>query len=107
MAEHRTEGEEVGTYGVFVRNLVFYSRVKTVDVITDEQAQSLSGADRTAPSSCSRARSSSASSVSEGVTRAAASPSLSYFNQAGVRVGTLLSPDPARDLTQVVLVSNR
>ena len=26
-------------YGVFVRNLVFYSGVKTTDVITDEQAQ--------------------------------------------------------------------
>jgi hypothetical protein len=32
---------------------------------------------------------------------------LLYFNEAGVRVRTLLSPDPARDLTRVVLVANR
>ena len=34
-----TGGEAVGTFGVFVRNLVFYTGVKTIDVITDEQAQ--------------------------------------------------------------------
>ena len=32
---------------------------------------------------------------------------LPYFNEAGVRVRTLLWPDAARDLTRVVLVANR
>ena len=32
---------------------------------------------------------------------------LPYFNEAGVRVRTLLWPDASRDLTRVVLVSNR
>ncbi len=32
---------------------------------------------------------------------------LPYFNEAGIRVRTLLWPDPARDLTRVVLVANR
>ena len=32
---------------------------------------------------------------------------LLYFNEAGVRVRTLLWPDPARDLTRVLLISNR
>ena len=31
---------------------------------------------------------------------------LPYFNQAGIRVRTLLWPDPGRDLTRVVLASN-
>ena len=32
---------------------------------------------------------------------------LPYFNEAGIRVRTLLWPDPARDLTRAVLVANR
>ena len=32
---------------------------------------------------------------------------LLYFNEAGVRVRTLLWPEASRDLTRVVLVSNR
>jgi hypothetical protein len=32
---------------------------------------------------------------------------LLYFNEAGIRVRTLLWPDRARDLTRVVLVVNR
>jgi hypothetical protein len=32
---------------------------------------------------------------------------LLYFNEAGIRVRTLLWPDRERDLTKVVLVSNR
>jgi 4-amino-4-deoxy-L-arabinose transferase-like glycosyltransferase len=43
----RRADEPVGTYGVFVRNLVFYSGIKTIDVIDDEQARNfLSQADR-------------------------------------------------------------
>ncbi len=37
--QHHTGNESVGTYGVFVRNLVFYSGVRTTDIITDDQAQ--------------------------------------------------------------------
>ena len=32
---------------------------------------------------------------------------LLYFNEAGIRVRTLLWPDRDRDLTRVVLVANR
>jgi len=35
----RTGKEHVGTWGTFVRNLVFYTGVKTTDIIDDEQAQ--------------------------------------------------------------------
>ncbi len=45
--QNRQADEQVGTIGVFVRNLVFYSGIKTTDVITDEQARDfLSQADR-------------------------------------------------------------
>ena len=36
--QHRQAHEQVGTLGVFVRNLVFYSGIKTTDVIGDDQA---------------------------------------------------------------------
>ncbi len=39
VSQNRTASEEVGTYGVFVRNLVFYTGVKTTDIINDEQAR--------------------------------------------------------------------
>jgi 4-amino-4-deoxy-L-arabinose transferase-like glycosyltransferase len=105
VAKHRTAGEEVATYGVFVRNLVFYGRVKTVDIVTDEQAQQfLAHADRVllvlSQEVLERLRHERGINVQE-------LANLSYFNQAAVRVGTLLNPDPARDLTRVVLVSNR
>ena len=32
---------------------------------------------------------------------------LPYFNEAGIRIRTLLWPDPSRDLTRAVLVSNK
>jgi 4-amino-4-deoxy-L-arabinose transferase-like glycosyltransferase len=105
VTEHRADNDALGTYGVFVRNLVFYSRAKTVDVITDDQAQAFLGQTRRALlvlpmdvlERLERERGVTVHRLAQ----------LSYFNQAGVRVGTLLWPDPSRDLTQVVLVSNR
>lgn len=103
--QQRTGNEQVGTWGVFVRNLVFYSGVKTTDVIDDEQAKNfLNQADRAllvAPASeidrLEREQGVKVNRIAE----------LLYFNEAGVRVRTLLWPDRGRDLTRVVLVSNR
>ena len=103
--QHRTGHEEVGTYGVFVRNLVFYSGVKTVDIIEDEQARNfLVQPDRklmVAPAEwvdrLEREHGLKLHRIAE----------LPYFNEAGIRVRTLLWPDPARDLARVLLVVNR
>ena len=103
--QHRHGQEDVGTYGVFVRNLVFYSGVKTTDVITDEQARDFLSQDRralmVAPAEAidrlERERGLKVTRIAE----------LLYFNEAGVRVRTLLWPEPERDLTRVVLVANR
>ena len=103
--QHRQAAEPVGTLGVFVRNLVFYSGIKTTDVIGDEQARNfLAQADRAlmvAPveqiDRLEREQGIKVQRLAE----------LLYFNEAGVRVRTLLWPDSARDLTRVVLVSNR
>lgn len=103
--QHRQANEQVGTLGVFVRNLVFYSGIKTTDVIGDEQAKNFLGqADRAlmvAPveqiDRLEREQGVKVQRLAE----------LLYFNEAGVRVRTLLWPDASRDLTRVVLVSNR
>ena len=91
--------------GVFVRNLVFYAGVKTTDVIGDEQARNfLAQPDRAlmvAPASevdrLEREQGVKLTRIAE----------LLYFNEAGIRVRTLLWPERDRDLTRVVLVSNR
>lgn len=103
--QQRTAHEAVGTYQVFVRNLVFYAHTRTTDIITDEQAaQFLAQAGRAlmvAPADVvdriERERGLTLVRIAE----------LPYFNEAGVRVRTLLWPDAARDLTRVVLVANR
>ncbi len=103
--QHRNSDEAVGTYGVFVRNLVFYSHTKTTDVITDDQATDFM-------SQPSRALMVAPADVIERLERERGLKlvriaELPYFNEAGVRVRTLLWPDRSRDLTRVVLVANR
>ena len=103
--DHRTANEEVGTMGVFVRNLVFYSGIKTTDVITDEQARDfLSQANRALMVAPAETIDRLEQERGLKVTRLA---ELRYFNEAGIRVRTLLWPDISRDLTRVVLVANR
>jgi len=105
VTQHRTAGEEVGTYGVFVRNLVFYARVKTTDLIEDEQARNfLSQPNRALMVATAETVDRLERDHGLKVHRIAELP---YFNEAGVRVRTLLWPDPARDLTRVVLIANR
>ena len=103
--EHRTGGEQVATMGVFVRNLVFYSGIRTTDVITDEQARDfLSQGDRALMVVPAETMDRLEHEQGLKVRRLA---ELLYFNEAGIRVRTLLSPDSSRDLARVVLVSNK
>jgi 4-amino-4-deoxy-L-arabinose transferase-like glycosyltransferase len=103
--QNRTQNGQVGTYGVFVRNLNFYSGIKTTDIIDDEQARNFlaqeSRALMVAPvewiDRLEREHGLKVHRIAE----------LPYFNEAGIRVRTLLWPDPSRDLARVVLVANR
>ncbi len=102
--QHRQANEPVGTLGVFVRNLVFYSGIRTTDVITDDQARDFLSQEGRAlmvvpvetMDRLERERGLKVQRLAE----------LRYFNEAGVRVRTLLWPDTTRDLTRVVLVAN-
>ena len=105
VTQNRKSNEDVGTYGVFVRNLVFYTGVKATDIIDDEQARNFLKQDRralmVAPAEwidrLERERGVKLHRIAE----------LPYFNEAGIRVRTLLWPDRSRDLARVVLVANR
>jgi 4-amino-4-deoxy-L-arabinose transferase-like glycosyltransferase len=94
-----------GTYRVFVRNLVFYTGVKQTDLNDlPELAEFLSRDDRVL-----------AVATEDDLQQLEARHGLrpvrldrvTYFNAAGVRLRTLLEPDPAKDLETVWLVANR
>ena len=91
----------IGTYKVFVRNLVFYSRLKHTDIIHDEHlsdwlsqhpralvVMSAADADRLAASGMKMER----------------LGSFRYFNDGVIKLRMLVWPDPATDLETVVIV---
>jgi 4-amino-4-deoxy-L-arabinose transferase-like glycosyltransferase len=100
-----TGNEAVGTHHVFVRNLVYYAQTPTVDLITDEQLSTFLAQDDRVFVVAS----------AEAVARLEAAEGrrfhelaeLPYFNEAGIRLRTLLWPEPARDISRVVVVSNQ
>lgn len=98
----RTGDEALGTYKVFVRNLVFYTRIKHTDLIHDEHILDWLGKNPRAlivmPASeagrLERDRGLKLGRVAERL----------YFDDGGLRPRMLLWPDPQRDLERVVLV---
>jgi 4-amino-4-deoxy-L-arabinose transferase-like glycosyltransferase len=103
--QHWAEGVRSGTYRVFVRNLVFYTGVKQTDLNSlEELAEFLSSEDRVL-----------AVATADDLERLHAQSGLqprrleqvTYFNAAGLRMRTLLHPDPGKDLETVWLVTNR
>jgi len=105
VAAARTGQEPVGTHQVFVRNLVFYARVPTVDLVTDEQFAAFLGQQtRVIAVATADAVARVERASGHPVTRLAEFP---YFNEAGIRLRTLLWPDPASDIDRVLVVTNR
>ena len=101
----RTGNEEIATYKVFVRNLVFYTGLRQIDLIHDDQVTEW--ATRTQGALLVlRAGDASRLERERGLTfdRLATLP---YFDEGGLRVGTLLWPDPAHDLEEVTVVRVR
>ena len=102
---HRSHAESIGTYGVFVRNLVFYTGTQTVDLINDDQlAGFANSADRVLIVLPEKVLD---DFEERGGARLVRLGAVRYFNEAGLRLRTLLWPDPARDTTRVVLAANR
>ncbi len=98
----RQDDEAIGTYKVFVRNLVFYTGFKQTDLIHDEHVIDWLS---TTPRTLLVMRAADAARLeSEHGVRFEKLAALPYFDEGGLRVRTLLWPDPARDIEEVVLV---
>jgi hypothetical protein len=101
----RTGDEPVGTHEVFVRNLVYYTRLPTFDLTTDEQlavflrqdARVIVVADADALARVEQEHGLALERVA----------AFRYFDEAGIRLRTLLQPDAARDISRVVVAVNR
>jgi hypothetical protein len=103
--QHRQNAEPVGTFRVFVRNLVFYTRVPQQDLTSDDEARAaLRSPDPTLVIV-------GADELERIVSGTDLAPrrlgEVLYFNASAVKLRTLLTPDPARDLERILLVRNR
>jgi 4-amino-4-deoxy-L-arabinose transferase-like glycosyltransferase len=94
-------GDAIGTYQVFVRNLVFYTGLKHTDIIHDEHLFDWLAAHERALVVLQDTDADRLEAGGLPMQRLAALP---YFNEGGIRVRMLLWPDPSTDLDTVVLV---
>jgi 4-amino-4-deoxy-L-arabinose transferase-like glycosyltransferase len=102
-SRHHAAGTPTGTYRVFVRNLVFYTGVKQLDLRGEDQLQAfLRSSDRV----LCVLRATDLARI-EPTLRPVRLSRVTYFNPAALRLRTLVHPDPAHDLDQVWLVANR
>ncbi len=88
IAQNGTGNEAVGTHHVFVRNLVYYAQTPTVDLITDEQLSTfLRQDDRVFVVASAEAIARLEQAEGRRLRQLAVLP---YFNEAGIRLRTLL-----------------
>jgi 4-amino-4-deoxy-L-arabinose transferase-like glycosyltransferase len=102
---NRFGGEPIGEYETFVRNLPFYTRLKQVPITDDSSAIAfLNSTERVFLVLNQRDFNRLQKMV--GVTPHVIGQ-VTYWNTAGVRLRTLLLPEPEEDLDTVVVISNR
>ena len=93
-----------GRYQVFVRNLVFYTGRPHVDLVSEEQVKAFLKSEEQvlciiAETAAQRVIASTSEVYELG--------RVQYLNLGQLTIGTLLWPDPTRDLQTVLLVTNR
>lgn len=101
----KREGDAVGVSRVFVRNLVFYTGVRTTDLINDEQVTAFLS--QTARALVVIPVKDLERVEAAGGPKAVRLAEFGYLNEAGLRLRSFLWPDPARDVQRIVLVANR
>jgi hypothetical protein len=105
VAAARRGDEPVGVSRAFVRNLVFYTGMRQTDLIDDEQLAAFlrqEGRVLVVVPTDALARIEAA-----GVPAPTRLAEFRYFNEAGLRLRSILSPDPERDVQRVLLVATR
>jgi hypothetical protein len=103
--EHRTGSEPVVTFRVFVRNLIFYTHVQQDDLESETEVVEFLRSKR-------RVLCVIGADELERIRRTASVTTRTlgevlYFNASAVKLRTLFSPDPDRDLDRVLLVTNK
>ena len=101
---HRTGNEPVGAYQVFVRNLVFYTRLKQVELFDEGRALDfMKSRERVllvvGMNDLARLKAISGSAMRP-------LGAVQYLEPESIRLGTLLSPIPDQDLETILLVTN-
>jgi 4-amino-4-deoxy-L-arabinose transferase-like glycosyltransferase len=103
-AERRAD-EPVGEYQAFVRNLVFYLRLKQVDLFDEARALDFLRSPERVLLVVRASDLPRLESISSVPTRRLGQ--IRYLNTASLRLRTLLSPIPQQDLETVLLVTNK
>ena len=105
ISAHRDGAAGSGTYRVFVRNLVFYTRMRQTDLPDDARLQGF--LDTSERVLCVIPSDELRRLGPETASRLQQLGQVRYFNAAGLRLRSLLWLDPERDLETVVLVANQ
>ncbi len=102
---HRSANEPVGTYQAFVRNLVFYTQFKSVDLYDEGVALNF----LKSPERVLLVVRAADLPRLQAIAGVSARPigELQYLNAAGVRLRTILSPIPEEDFETILLVTNQ
>ena len=105
VTEHRDAAQPVGTYRVFVRNFVFYTRFKKHDLDSEGLARDFLQSPEPVLLAVRATDLPRLEMISGVATRTLGA--VPYLNAANVRIRTLISPVPAQDIETVLLVTNR
>ena len=102
---HRHSGESVGAYQVFVRNLIFYTRLPQANLYDEARALDFLRSPQRVLLVVRAADVPRLEAISGVATTRLAE--VTYLDPANIRLRTLLAPIPDQDLDRVVLVTNR
>lgn len=103
--QHRTASEPVVTFRVFVRNLIFYTHVQQDDLESETEVVEFLRSGRRVLCVIGADELERIQRKTSLATRTLGE--VLYFNASAVKLRTLFSPDPDRDLDRVLLVTNR
>lgn len=103
--QHRTGSEPVVTFRVFVRNLIFYTHVQQDDLESEAEVVEFLQSNRRVLCVIGADELGRIQRNTPVATRTLGE--VLYFNASAVKLRTLFSPDPDRDLDRVLLVTNK
>ena len=105
VSQHRTQRQTIGTYRVFVRNLIFYTGVRQTDLPSEQHVVEFLRA--SSPVLCVIGADELERIAGPHGLKTRVLGEVLYFNASAVKLRTLLDPDQARDLERVLLVTNQ